>query len=531
MKQMIVIGLILMLIFGVLPALAQQNYTNTSGIEVSVPSGWNIFDVEGGIIIFSPDESAGAWFQAFYASPPTIGDSCLPIVLPTFSDALAIDNLSIDPEAPTVAYVDYDDGNGIGMIVCDIIADTLVIGSALVSARNTYDANWQLVADMYFSVTVDVEQALAGLGVSNTAQTAPALQQSTTLPTTSGSITFDLPTGWTISDTGDVYVLMSDISGDALIYLEQRTHTATMTMQSCLDEFIAELRTIGFADLTVADSGYLEGGQTIYTEFVFNNSSQVGVAACNLDTPQYANLWLITVSLEAFDRLWTTQLDIISSVQFPSNQTTAQQPAVQSPAQTGITAPSANVNDPFAALGGVAQPEQPSAGNNPFAQSGVLGQSPSNLTFTSFIDPTERAFSVDVPQGWAIEGGMYDVFGTKLIFYGMVSPDESVLAFVGQTEILISLQPTPELTQAGYPDGTAIYADNNLYIRVATYQTGAEAARALVEANFATACTTFNITEMRELPEVSGLTPDQTAFVSAGEVAYTCTVEDRKSVV
>lgn len=522
MKRLIIIGVVfVLLLVVVLPVSAQRSYSNTSGIEVTVPPGWTTFDVDGGVIVFSPDESAGAWFQAFYAPPGSIGNTCLPIVLDTFSSALTIEGLSIDPEAPNLAYIDYDGGNGLGMIVCDIVTETLVIGSALVSAQNTYEVNWPIVADMYFSVSVDAALALTAAGgdASQSAQVAPAQAAAADV----AAIHFDLPAGWAVNDAGDTYVLISDANGWAVVYLEYRPHTPGITMESCLQEFIDELMMTGMGDLNVVDAGYLAGEKTAYAEFVFNGVMEIGVAACNLDSAQFAHLWLITVPREAFDNLWADQIHIITTAQFPGDQAA---PAVaQPPAQAPVVAPPSNINDPFAALGGVSQPEQPAASNNPFAQSGIVGQSPSNLTFVSFTDPNERAFSLDVPQGWAVEGGMYDVFGTKLVFFGMVSPDESVVTFVGQTEILISLQPTPQLTQAGYPEGTAIYADNNFYIRVAAYQTGAEAAQALVEANFAPLCTQFAITDKRDLPEASGFTPDQSAFVSAGEVAYTCTVD------
>lgn len=518
MKQLARMTMILMLAVWVLPALAQQTYSNASGITVTVPPGWTTFDAEGGLITFSPDESAGAWFQVFNVENATVNGTCLPNVLDFFVKSLAVGEIKLDEAALNLAYIDYDNKNGIGVVACDVIAPNVVVGSALVSAQNTYDVNWPILVDLYRGFTINSPQAAAP----DNAVMIPNNNQTVLL----NGIAFEPFPGWSVSETGDAYALLTDASGTAIVYLEYRPRTETMTMDSCLSGFVDELSAVGLADITPANTGYLEGQQTAYVEFTFSAATRIGAAACNLDSAQFAHLWLITVPRESFDALWPTQLNIITSAQFPGVQSAQQSSApAQPPAQTNAIAPSVDANDPFAALGGVAQPQQPTTSNNPFVQSGVISQSPSNLTFVSFTDPREGAFRVDVPQGWAVEGGMYDVFGTKLIFYGMTSPDESVVTFVGQTEILISLQPTPQLTQAGYPEGSAVYADNNFYIRVAAYQTGAEAARVLVEANFAPLCSQFEFTAIRELPDASGFTADQTALISAGEVAYTCTIE------
>ncbi len=521
MKRIIIVGIIVLLMVGIFPASAQQSYSNASGLEVIIPPGWTPFDVEGGIIIFSPDESAGAWFQIFDAPPGSIGNTCLPIVMETFRQALNIENITLNPESPNIAYIDYDNNNGIGMLVCDEISQNRVIGSALVSAQNTYDNNWPLLAEMYvsLSITTSAPEAVP-------AQPAQPAQPATTSAggfTAPNGISINMPNGWEVVDLDDVSVFIMDTNQQSIIYLEFLPRTPDMTLDSCMVNFVDQLQQAGLSDLNVTTADYLDD-LTVYAEMTFSAGATVGVAFCTFEG-QIAEIRFASAPQALFDSLWPIQLDMLASAQFPGGQA-AQAPAQPAqPASPNVVTQQGNINDPFAALGGAVQPQQPAAGNNPFAQSGVVAQSPSNLTFVSFTDPNERAFTVDVPQGWLVDGGMHDVFGTKLIFYSMIAPDESVLIFVGQTEILVSLQPTPQLTQAGYPEGTVIYTDNNFYVHVAPYLTGKEAAQLLAETTIAPFCQQFTFTEERELEEASGFTPDQTAFVSAGEVAYTCMID------
>jgi hypothetical protein len=149
------------------------------------------------------------------------------------------------------------------------------------------------------------------------------------------------------------------------------------------------------------------------------------------------------------------------------------------------------------------------------------------ITYTTWNDPQEGAFSLEVPQGWKVTGGMFDISGNKRPVVQMLSPDEKVLVNLGTADVIWFVVPTAELTQQGYPAGATIYSQDHFGVMVADYMTGAEGARFLAEQLIAPTCAAFEITATRDLPEQSGYTTGGFAYSSAGEAAFTCTYQNQ----
>jgi hypothetical protein len=147
-----------------------------------------------------------------------------------------------------------------------------------------------------------------------------------------------------------------------------------------------------------------------------------------------------------------------------------------------------------------------------------------DVAFVEWIDPNEEAFTIQVPDGWAIEGGMNEIRGQKYIYYSMMSPQQDAIVMVGQSKVIHNLQPSDDLTAQGYAEGDIVLDEGNYIIKVASYQTGVEAARTLIETAFMPICVQLTITEERDRDDLSGYNETETAFTSVGEVAFTCTI-------
>jgi len=77
------------------------------------------------------------------------------------------------------------------------------------------------------------------------------------------------------------------------------------------------------------------------------------------------------------------------------------------------------------------------------------------ITYRKFVDPTEHSFSVDVPVGWKVEGGMYrPVSIDARPWVKVVSPDDLMVAFIGDGKIPPYSMPTALGAQLGYGVGS-----------------------------------------------------------------------------
>lgn len=82
--------------------------------------------------------------------------------------------------------------------------------------------------------------------------------------------------------------------------------------------------------------------------------------------------------------------------------------------------------------------------------------------WTTFTDPSENSFTVDVPEGWTVTGGLtrYGALDVRP-WVKAVSPDQMVTAFIGDGKIAPCVMPTATLNALGkyagsYTNGTLI---------------------------------------------------------------------------
>ncbi len=107
------------------------------------------------------------------------------------------------------------------------------------------------------------------------------------------------------------------------------------------------------------------------------------------------------------------------------------------------------------------------------------------ITWISFQDPAERAFTIDVPRGWTVKGGLYRVgFFDYRPMIDINSPDGMVNIRYGDAGV-----PSYSLPDRQHPkEGEQIIMDAQAQMTVAGYRSGNAYARSYAPSRFRSEC-------------------------------------------
>jgi len=164
-----------------------------------------------------------------------------------------------------------------------------------------------------------------------------------------------------------------------------------------------------------------------------------------------------------------------------------------------------------------------------FTQPSAKPGAASEAQYVRWQDPREGAFSVEVPQGWRVDGGMFrfstaDVRGAL----EMESPDGQVKVVAGDPAVPTHTLPSQMLNMTGFPEGSGYSPGYNVRMLVRRYMTGLQFATEYVQSKLSAGCTGLRLTESRDLPEASqqlsrlyASSPGVVSMqVTAGEVVF-----------
>jgi hypothetical protein len=144
-----------------------------------------------------------------------------------------------------------------------------------------------------------------------------------------------------------------------------------------------------------------------------------------------------------------------------------------------------------------------------------------NQSWTTFIDPFENAFSVEVPQGWTVRGGLFRMgYSDERPMVDLTSPDGQLNVRIGDLSI-----PTYAIPNAYHSREGEIYdLGAQAQLVVARYRTGPEFAVLYSHVRFYRDCRgpvgdaeSADFTMPDYLPAQSG-----SGKTSAGAIAYRC---------
>jgi hypothetical protein len=168
--------------------------------------------------------------------------------------------------------------------------------------------------------------------------------------------------------------------------------------------------------------------------------------------------------------------------------------------------------------------------NAPKAANGA----PAALSFVSWSDPHEGAFSTSVPQGWQVIGGAYRLAPVDVRYQvAMASPDGEVRVALGDASLGGFIQPTPMLAMAGLREGMYYQLGDGSKLDIRRYMTGQQFARGYVELVLSKFCSVPQIgsnTVREDLAATflqAARAEGYAVPVSAGDVTFTCTLSGR----
>ena len=124
------------------------------------------------------------------------------------------------------------------------------------------------------------------------------------------------------------------------------------------------------------------------------------------------------------------------------------------------------------------------------------------LTFVSWTDPREHAYTTEVPQGWQVQGGIFRSMDKGIVdAMEITSPDRQLTAFAGDPTLPIFSVPSPQDAAIGLREGMHNGAPILMH-----YIPAVQFIDQYVRNRFGKSCPNLQITDIADLPEVSGPT-------------------------
>jgi hypothetical protein len=153
----------------------------------------------------------------------------------------------------------------------------------------------------------------------------------------------------------------------------------------------------------------------------------------------------------------------------------------------------------------------------------------SGPAWTQFQDPLEHAFSVQVPQGWTVRGGLFRMgFSDERGMVDVKSPDGKVAVRIGDISVPSYALPTPHHSREGEVYDLGAQAQ----LIVARYRTGPEFVVLYSQARFHELCQNPQPDSTDAGFQVPDKTPlDGAGTTSTGQIAWRCQTADGPRVV
>lgn len=152
------------------------------------------------------------------------------------------------------------------------------------------------------------------------------------------------------------------------------------------------------------------------------------------------------------------------------------------------------------------------------------------LDYVRWHDPKENAFSIEVPRGWTVTGGLFRFAPVDTrAAVSLVSPDGRIHIDSGDAEIPTYTTPTQMLAMTGFREGSWYSPGYGVNMIVSRYVPGVVYAAQYVQRKIAARCPGLQIQDSRDRPDLArqlGQLNMQSGFVSqqltVGDVAFTC---------
>jgi hypothetical protein len=155
------------------------------------------------------------------------------------------------------------------------------------------------------------------------------------------------------------------------------------------------------------------------------------------------------------------------------------------------------------------------------------------ITFTTWTEPREGAYSMSVPQGWQAVGGMYRLSATDVRSgLTLASPDGQIRVILGDSNLGTFIEPNQMMAYAGLREGMYYQLGDGSKLLIQRYLDGQQGARKYAETLVSKECSGVQITANDARPDVAakfgplarseGMPNTQ---LTGGDVTFTCTID------
>ncbi len=137
-----------------------------------------------------------------------------------------------------------------------------------------------------------------------------------------------------------------------------------------------------------------------------------------------------------------------------------------------------------------------------------------------FQDPIEKAFTLDVPKGWTVKGGLFRLgYSDYRPMIDLISPDRNINVRMGDIAV-----PNYALPNTLHPEGDTIDLGAQAQMTVSRYHAGQEYAAAYAKTRFKDVCPALTPQPAPSpAPRLTGAAEDATVKQSSeGEAAFRC---------
>ncbi|HTS10522.1 MAG TPA: hypothetical protein VMH00_00255 [Candidatus Limnocylindrales bacterium] len=141
-------------------------------------------------------------------------------------------------------------------------------------------------------------------------------------------------------------------------------------------------------------------------------------------------------------------------------------------------------------------------------------------SYVSYTDPYEHAFTVEVPQGWTIKGGLFRIgYSDVRPMVDIVSPDARTEIRLGDVAIPTYAAPTPY-----HPAGGTVDLGAQAQMTSANYHTGQQFATIYAQTHFIRACQRLDPQPSEGEPPLKDPAPQSANLrqSTTGQVTYKC---------
>jgi hypothetical protein len=152
------------------------------------------------------------------------------------------------------------------------------------------------------------------------------------------------------------------------------------------------------------------------------------------------------------------------------------------------------------------------------------------LTYVSWKDPQEGAFTLQVPNGWQVRGGAYRLSATDIrTSVTIVSPDAQIRAFIGDTNLGTFTEPNQMLAMGGLREGSFQTLGDGSKLEIRRFMPGQQMARWFAQSRFSSQCTGFQVESNNDRQDLAVALMQSvreegmnSARLTAGDVAFSC---------